>query len=202
MDDSCYQELVDSGNPNGWSADDMFKYNEKRHKIMSSYDDKQTLAGNYTTPLSRNKSKTTVRLATQLAKEIEQKVLAEGRVTPESSDDDELFEHVRIKRVQLKQQKQLDQLKNLKAISNNINFTQSNRLVSNNNTNFNHQNRPTTNHVSCSARKSNKSSSQYSNSSATPATASLSSSPTMNDSNNIIKPVTSSSRNILRTCLI
>lgn len=198
VDDSCYQELVDSGNRNGWSADEMFKYNERRHKVASSYNEK-TLAGNYTTPLSKNKSKSTNRLATQLAKEIKDRVIAEGRITPESSDDDELFESRLTHKVQLKQLKQLDQLKNLKAI-NNITISNNCQLQSRfsstlNGRPLNHQ------HVLTGTRKSNKSSSQYSNSSATPATASLSSSPTLNDSSNVIKPVTSSSRNILRTCL-
>lgn len=191
LDDSCNVELVDPSNPNGWRAEDMFDYNEKRHKITSSYNEK-TLSDNYTTPLPKIKSKTTVRLATRLAKEIESKVLAEGRVTPESSDDDELFEQERMERVKLKHQKQMDQLKDIKAINSNSQTRFSN--------NVNHNRRSINNVVNSSSRKSTKSSSQYSNSSATPATASLSSSPTLNDSTTI-KPVTSSSRNILRTCL-
>lgn len=183
LDDNCYQELVDPSNSNGWSADDMFKYNERMHKVTSSYNEK-TLADKYTTPLPRNHSKTTARLAAQLAKEIEDKVLAEGRITPESSDDDELFETERIRRVQvLKQQRQLDQLRNQKS--------HSHHRFSNN------QSQLANNVASCG---NTKTSSQYSNSTATPATASLSSSPTLNDST--IKPVTSSSRNILRACLI
>jgi len=87
MDDSCYHELVGRG----WNVDDMFKYNEKMHKITTSYNEK-TLSDNYTTPLPKTKSKATTRLATQLAKEIEERVTAEGRITPESSDDDDLFE--------------------------------------------------------------------------------------------------------------
>lgn len=105
IDDSCYQELVDPSNSNGWSADEMFKYNERMHKITSSYNER-TLSDNYTTPLPKINSKTTMRLATQLAKEIEERVIAEGRITPESSDDDELFKAERMKRVQLKQKKQ------------------------------------------------------------------------------------------------
>lgn len=211
LDDSCYQELVDSGNTNGWSADEMFKYNEKRHKILSSYSEK-TLSGEYTTPVSKVKSKTTLRLATKLAKEIEDRVMAEGRVTPESSDDDELFERERTKRIQMKQLKQLDQLKNLKTISNGINHSQARHstngttTTTTNTTNMINKYFASTNTVNYrsvnSAQKSNRSSSQHSNSSATPATASLSSSPTLNDSNMIMKPVASSSRNILRTCLI
>lgn len=184
LDDSCYQELVDPSNSNGWSADEMFKYNEKMHKITSSYNEK-TLSDNYTTPLPRINSKTTMILASQLAKEIEDRVLAEGRITPESSDDDELFEQERTQRVKLKQQKQhLDQLKNLQRHS-------QNRCL--NIQGF------SMNNMSSSKTTTTKSSSQYSNSTETPATASLSSSPTLNDT--IIKPVTSSSRNILRTCL-
>lgn len=189
MDDDCYKELVESANMNGWSADEMFKYNEQRHKIMSSYSEK-TLSDKYTTPLSKNKSKTTTRMATKLAKEIEDKVFAEGRVTPESSDDDELFERERRQRMQLKKLKQLDQLKNGKSATND---NSQNRLPTGINNDLN---------VITSARKSNKSSSQHSNSTATHATASLSSSPTMNDSSNVtIKSMASSSRNILRTCL-
>lgn len=209
VDDSCYQELVDSGNTNGWSADEMFKYNEKRHKILSSYSEK-TLSGEYTTPVSKAKSKTTLRMATKLAKEIEDKVIAEGRVTPESSDDDELFEKERTRRLQMKQLKQLDQLKSLqhlKSITNGTNHSQprhSTNVSTTTNTMINKYFASTnTNYSSVnSARKSNRSSSQHSNSSATPATASLSSSPTLNDSNMIMKPVASSSRNILRACLI
>lgn len=204
LDDSCYQELVDSGNTNGWSADEMFKYNERRHKILSSYSEK-TLSGEYTTPVSKVKSKTTLRLATKLAKEIEDKVMAEGRVTPESSDDDELFERERTKRIQMKQLRQLDQLKNLKTISNGNNHSQTRHSTNGNTTNMINKYFASTNtgnyQSATSARKSNRSSSQHSNSSATPATASLSSSPTLNDSSLIMKPVASSSRNILRTCL-
>lgn len=181
VDDSCYQELVDPSNSNGWSADEMFKYNERMHKITSSYNER-TLSDNYTTPLPKINSKTTMRLATQLAKEIEERVIAEGRITPESSDDDELFETERMKRVQLKQQRQLDQLKNLNHHSQHR-FSNNHGLLMNN----------------VCMNKTTKSSSQYSNSTETPVTASLSSSPTLNDT--IIKPVTSSSRNILRTCL-
>jgi hypothetical protein len=211
LDDSFYQELVDSDNTNGWNADEMFKYNEKRHKVLSSYSEK-TLSGEYTTPISKNKSKTTLRLATKLAKEIEDKVNAEGRVTPESSDDDEMFERERTKRLQLKQTKHLDQLRNLKIVSNGINHSQNrhstngNTTTTNNTTNMINKFFASTNtgnyQAVNSARKSNRSSSQHSNSSATPATASISSSPTLNDSNMIMKPVASSSRNILRTCLI
>lgn len=185
MDESCLQELeLDPSNSNGWSADEMFKYNEKMHKITSSYNEK-TLSKNYTTPLPKMNSKTTMRLATQLAKEIQERVIAEGRITPESSDDDELFEAQRMKRVQLKQQKQLDQLKNIQRQS-------QSRLLSN------HRSGLVMNNVAANKTNTTKSStSQYSTE--TPATASLSSSPTLNDL--IIKPVTSSSRNILRTCL-
>lgn len=228
VDESCYQELVDLGNTNGWSADDMFKYNEKRHKITSSYDEK-TLGDKYTTPLPQIKSKTTIRMATKLAKEIEDKVQLEGRITPESSDDDELFELERNRRSQLKQQKQFDQLRSLKAI-NSLSIHSQNGRSSNNNHNHvdligssgssdngggsssgrakSNDPRPYPNHhdkiaPSGNRRTSNKSSSRHSNSSTTPVTASLSSSPTLNDSishNHVIK-MASSSRNILRTCL-
>lgn len=199
-DDSCYQELVDSGNLNGWSADEMFRYNEKRHKIMSSYNEK-TMSGKYTTPLPKNKSRTTVRLATQLAKEIEKKALQEGRITPESSDDDEKFESERLKRIQSKQKKQhSDVFKSLRAMRRNTNCSTQERFS--NGIYNDEKSMMSQTVVTMSAGKSNKSSSQYSNSSTTPATASLSSSPTLNDSTTVAKPVTSSSRNILRTCLI
>lgn len=183
LDDSCYQELVDPSNSNGWSADEMFKYNEKMHKITSSYNEK-TLSRNYTTPLRKINSKATMRIASQLAKEIEERVTAEGRITPESSDDDELFENERLRRI--KQQKNNHHRSNrLTTNGSNINEVASNLICSNNN--------------GTSTSKTTKSSSHYSNSTETPATVSLSSSPTLNDI--IIKPVTSSSRNILRTCL-
>lgn len=188
LDDSCYHELVDSNNTNGWSADEMFKYNEKRHKILSSYNER-TLT-EYTTPLSKNKSKTTVRMASKLAKEIEDRVVAEGRITPESSDDDELFE---LERRQRKQLKKLDQFKNIESA---INDSRTNQSL---NQAFTNRSNNDFNGIS-SVRRSNKSSSHHSNSSATPATASLASSPTLNDPGNI-KHVTSSSRNILRACL-
>lgn len=172
LDSSHYQELVELGNSNGWSADEMFKYNEKMHKITSSYSEK-TLSGKYTTPLPKTNSKTTIKLATQLAKEIQDRVIAEGRITPESSDDDELFENNRMRREQMNQQR---------------------RMVSQ------HRQRPSNNHsFVLHTNKTIESSSHYSNSTETPATASLSSSPTLNDT--VIKPVTCSSRNILRTCL-
>lgn len=174
LDESHYQELVELGNSNGWSADEMFKYNEKMHKITSSYSEK-VLSGNYTTPLPKTNSKTTIRLAGQLAKEIEDRVIAEGRITPESSDDDELFENERLRRKQINQQRRLaTQQRSRQRPSNNHSFM-------------------------LHTNKNIESSSHYSNSTETPATASLSSSPTMNDT--IIKPVTCSSRNILRTCL-
>lgn len=205
MDESCYQELVDSGNTNGWSADEMFKYNERRHKILSSYCEKTTFSGKYTTPVPKVKSKTTMRMASKLAKEIEDKVNAAGRVTPESSDDDELFERERTRRIQMKQVKQLDQLinnhKNINHSQNRHSSNHGNSTTISNNNHFGPVNASNYNSVA-SGRKSNRSSSQHSNSSATPATASLSSSPTLNDSNLIMKPVTSSSRNILRTSLI
>lgn len=191
LDDSCYQELVDPSNSNGWSADEMFKYNEKMHKISSSYTEK-TLSDNYTTPLPKINSKTTMRLASQLAKEIEDRVLAEGRITPESSDDDELFEHERMQRVKLKQHKDLDQLKNYQH---QLQRHSQNRCSNNQGFSINNVSSSKT----TTTTTTTKSSSQYSNSTETPATASLSSSPTLNDT--IIKPVTSSSRNILRTCL-
>lgn len=90
IDEASYIELADPSNANGWSADEMFKYNERMHKITSNYSEK-TLTS-YTTPLPENNSKYSIKLASKLAKEIEDKVLAEGRITPESSDDDELFE--------------------------------------------------------------------------------------------------------------
>ena len=198
LDDSRYQELADSSNGDGWSADEMFKYNEKRHNITSSYTEK-TLSGNYTTPLSKNKSKTAARMATQLAKEIEKGTLAKGRVTPESSDDDEIFDQEQKKRMTLKQQKQLDQLRNLKFVHDGSLQTK----LPINSHDHRHTRPLNSFSVATSLRKSNRTSSQHSNSSATPATASVSSSPLLNDSATInIKPVTSSSRNILRTCLI
>ena len=233
LDESHYQELVDLGNTNGWSADEMFEYNEKRHKVTSSYTEK-TLGDKYTTPLPKIKSKTTVRMAIKLAKEIEEKLQADGRVTPESSDDDEMFELERTRRNQLKQQKQLEQLKVLKAVNSlsihsqngrnpdgcspriDLNRSSNSSEGSSTSTANGHRNKinnrksaPINNqsNVGNMKRAGNKSSSQQSNSSTTPVTASLSSSPTLNDSINhhhlhhITKPVTSSSRNILRTCL-
>lgn len=184
LDESYYRELVDPDNPKGWSADEMFKYNEKMHKITSSYNER-TISDNYTMPLPKTNSKTT-RLAAQLAKEIQDRVIAEGRITPESSDDDEVqvCEPNRTHVIKSKQQKQIDQLKHLQRQTQ-FRWKIAEGLLMEN-----------------SARdssKTTKSPSQYSqNSTETPATISLSSSPTMND---CIKPVTSSSRNILRTCL-
>lgn len=204
LDDSFYQELVDPSNSNGWKPEDMFKFNETNHNIKSNYNEK-TLADNYTTPVPKTDSKMTIRMASQLAKEIEERVIAEARYTPESSDDDELFNNERMKRVQLKQQKQLDKLKNIQRQTQNQQKNQQQQLnqqqqqlnqqqqqrYSNSNLAF------LMNNLSASGKSS---SSQYSNSSnKTPATTSLSSSPTLNDT--CIKPVTSSSRNILRTCL-
>lgn len=201
LDESFYQELVDPSNSNGWSADEMFKYNEKMHKINSNYNEK-TLADNYTTPVPKMNSRMTIKMASQLAKEIEDRVIAEGRVTPESSDDDELFDNERMKRVQLKQQKQLDKLKSIQRQTQQhqqnqqqqLNHQQQQQRYSNNNLAL------LMNNLRASKAAAESSSSQYSNSSnKTPATTSLSSSPTLNDT--CIKPVTSSSRNILRTCL-
>lgn len=206
LDESFYQELVDPSNSNGWSADEMFKYNERMHKINSNYNEK-TLADNYTTPVPKINSRMTIKLASQLAKEIEDRVIAEGRVTPESSDDDELFNNERMKRVQLKQQKQLDKLKSIQRQTQHhqqnqqqqLNYQEQQQRYSNSNLAFLMNNlRASKAATTNSTAKS--SSSQYSNSSnKTPATTSLSSSPTLNDT--CIKPVTSSSRNILRTCL-
>lgn len=122
IDERCLQELNDPSNPCGWSADEMFEYNEKMHKITSTYSEK-TLADKYSIPVPKNHSKSTNWQATQLADEIERKNMEQGRVTPESSDDDELFEderklrllqhqaHNRLQKLQ-QQQKQLNQLKN------------------------------------------------------------------------------------------
>lgn len=192
IDDNCYQELVDPSNTNGWSADDMFKYNEKMHRVYSNYND-TTLSKNYTTPLPKANSKANMRLATQLAKEIEEKVLAEGRITPESSDDDELYEKERTRRLERnKQLRPLDQPNNHRRkqqeLSNNPrqvlvnNAHRSCKPINNNNT-----------------KATTRSSSHCSNSAETSDSASLSSNANLNEPT--IRPVASSSRNILRTCL-
>lgn len=216
LDESQYQELADSGETNGWSADEMFKYNEKRHKIMSSFNHR-TINQCYTTPLPKNRSKLSVSKATKLAAEIEERALVQGgRVTPESSDDDELFERERLRRVQLKQQKQLDQLKNLsspscasdKHISNHSQKRCSSGVKPTSNNNKLDYRSPVIGSVyqTTSARKSSKPYSQLSDSSVTPPAtiSSTSSSPKPSDSssanmnNNVTK---SSKRNIFRTSL-
>lgn len=207
IDESQYQELVDSGDLNGWSADEMFKYNEKRHKIMSSFNHR-TLSQRYSTPLSKNKSKLNSNLASKLAEEIKERAIAVGRVTPESSDDDEQFEQERRRRLQLKQLKQLDQLKNLNSATNDQcnNQKQDRRSSTIRKPGCNNYKSPIASH-NISARKVSKPNSQLSDSSATPATiSSTSSSPKPIDSSIIStsssKSISSSSRNILRTSLI
>lgn len=186
LDESCYQELADIDDSIGWSADEMFRYNERIHKVTSTYSDK-ILAGNYTTPLPKNNSKYSIKLATKLAQEIEDRVLAEGRVTPESSDDDEQFENKREnRRAQRRQPFQSNQSRPHHHYR-----TQERHQINN---------QDSTTRINNHEKKVEaEKSSQYSNSTETPITASLSSSPTINET--LIKPVTSSSRNILRTCL-
>lgn len=174
LDESIFKELADSDNGNGWKADEMFEYNEKMHKIHTTYNEK-TLSTNYTTPLpksnckvSRNRHKLAEKLAEQIQLE------TNGRVTPESSDDDEVYELERLKRKQHQHNSS----------------SQSRRQISNHDC----QDR----FKPDSELKRNKSSSRHSTSTETPATISLSSSPTLNEA---IRPITSSSRNILRTCL-
>lgn len=186
LDESCYQELSDPANQNGWSADEMFRFNEKMLKITSSYDEK-TLINLYTTSLPQNNSKYSIKLASKLAKEIEDRVLAEGRITPESSDDDEKFENERRqKRSSTNQKKQLN---------NSLNKLEE----------FVHDKVPSNNKDSSTSHDHSKilSTQRSCQTFACP----IKNNPTENLSTKmmikeVMKPGASSSRNILRTCLI
>lgn len=189
LDDRFYQELADSNENEGWKADDMFEYNERMHHIYTTYNER-TLSDKYTTPLPKlaaKSSKSKSRLATKIAEAIEQNT--NGRVTPESSDDDELFEKERMKRIQvkrryelLKNERQIQDINDSQQLTKGSNDLKNGAIIINGN-----------------SKGINKlSSSHYSNSTETPATASLSSSPVLNES---VRPITSSSRNILRACL-
>lgn len=165
LDDNCYQELVHPSNSKGWSADDMFEYNETNHNVISSYNEK-TLAKDYTTPLPKAKSKTTERLAAKLAKEIEDRVIAEGRITPESSDDDELFEAERERSISFQQlMTHLNNLKSHRATATQkTTSSKTNDLHKNNRNSFNSTADQATN-VSLNTRKSKSASKCASNSS-------------------------------------
>lgn len=111
--DQHRRELEDSaGNKPRWTPEEMFKYNEKIHKIFSNYNE-DTYSSQYSTPLPKGNSKATIRVASRLAKEIQTRIQEDGgRVTPESSDDDDLFDA----KHKLKANKQLDQLWQLQQL--------------------------------------------------------------------------------------
>ena len=194
MDENLCKELMDVNGPHGWSADEMFKYNEKIHKVNSTYNE-ATLNGRYTTPLPTVNCESTVRNAAKLAEEIERKVMEEGRVTPESSDDDELFEYEHKVRLYMhhKAQRRLHQLQKQQKDLNQKKMTQRQQqqnqqrvpstraMVLNNGTSKRVDKlTPLLDLTKCSSKSFSVSSSL---------------------NHNIIKPVTSSSRNILRSCL-
>lgn len=213
IDDDYCQELADIVTEDGWSADDMFKYNEKMHKVSSTYNEK-TLGEKYTTPLPKSSSKTAIRMATQLAKEIEKRISDEGRITPESSDDDELFEakrkqkklqklklqHSQIDQAhnqlqllqQQQQQKHLKEKKNEQRQANQTRLSDNqvnliNNLICQKNTTKLLSHQLSLNNTQCSMNGNH-------NFEQSPST-----SPTLKHT--IIRPVSSSSRNILRSCL-
>lgn len=212
------QELEDELS-DGWSPDDMFKYNERMHKVSSTYNEK-TLGEKYTTPLPKTSSKTAIRMASQLAKEIEKRINDEGRITPESSDDDELFETIRRQkklqtpRLQHSQPDQAhNQLHQLQQQQKHLNQLKSNQQQQQHQSN---QTRLSDNQVNLInklmiAQKSNSNMLSH-NLSSTPInsqngkqnhrrqTSQSTTSPTLKHT--IIRPVSSSSRNILRSCLI
>lgn len=204
LDERFYMELADPSLIAGWNPSEMFKYNEKMHKISSSYDEK-TYSNHYSTPLSKSTSKTTMKKASQLAQEIEKRVIDEGRVTPESSDDDEAFEADRKSReMQVNHVRQLHQLNQLRLIQRQKNL----KLAVNNQLDVftNEDNVP----------KQLKTKPSYNNKTSPPrpTTGQVTATPAENMSmgeqpsrfnhlgHNNIKSVTSSSRNILRSCLV
>ncbi|KAG9509161.1 putative carbonic anhydrase-like protein 1 [Fragariocoptes setiger] len=108
LEPSLYGELMSAGSTGGWDPNDMFKFNEIIYNVTTTYDD-QTMNKNYTIPLacdvngiahkpnkgkvSRDKRNRAARhrIAAMIAQEIEDDLDAMGRVTPESSDDDEIY---------------------------------------------------------------------------------------------------------------
>lgn len=192
IDEKFYVELADPSNPNGWSADEMFKYNEKMHNINSDYTEK-TLAHEYNTPLTGPKS---VRRAAQLAKEIEKKVMEEGRVTPESSDDDELFEAER--RIRMKQHRAQSRLHELQQQQKHLNQSKNAQRQQSNLHRFSTQQPTLVNNVA-TQKTNSKPIPQYCNFPKS-IQKQLLTSRTLNHAE--VKTVTSSSRNILRSCLV
>lgn len=211
--DTC-QELTDINNTERWSADEMFKYNEKMHKVTSTYNER-TLGEKYTTPLSKSSSKTAIKMATQLAREIEKRIIDEGRKTPESSDDDELFEAVRKqqKKVQcpkLHQPSQANQalnlLQQLQKQQKHLNQLKSNQQRQSNHTRLSDNQVNLINNLIAQKNTSKMLSHDLSspnqnslNGKHNHRPPSLSTNSTLKHT--IIRPVSSSSRNILRSCL-
>ncbi|XP_043236050.1 ataxin-2-like protein isoform X2 [Amphibalanus amphitrite] len=86
-DDAATDHLVSLDEANGWDARDMFRMNEKKYGVRSTFD--QTLAG-YTTPLERVSHDQHERAA-RIAHEIERSSTSRHRADAENGDEEAAF---------------------------------------------------------------------------------------------------------------
>ncbi|MEQ2178056.1 Ataxin 2-like [Goodea atripinnis] len=83
---SCF---VSTNQSNGWDPNDMFKYNEEKYGVLSTYD---SSLSTYTVPLERNDSEEFLKRearAAQLAEEIEASATYKARVALENDERSE-----------------------------------------------------------------------------------------------------------------